>query len=128
MGLSQMTCTELTEQDDVPHHQLHELCYEGPLWCLEESTHLSMNQRERRTGPNDGNFIYGKKNLKYLLMLQKRNDMEDVVECLQIKTDDHQHQSINQSNFYRANVPSVARLSGETGRSVFKYKVVEVVP
>ena len=24
MGLSQMTCKELTEQDDAPQHQLHE--------------------------------------------------------------------------------------------------------
>ena len=36
--------------------------------------------------------------------------------------------SINQSNFYSANIPGVARLSGATARSVFKYKVVEVVP
>ena len=45
MGLSHMTCTELTEQDDAPHHQLHELGYDGALWCLEESTHLNISQR-----------------------------------------------------------------------------------
>ena len=38
------------------------------------------------------------------------------------------YQSINQSNFYSANIPGVARLSGATARSVFKYEVVEVVP
>ena len=32
------------------------------------------------------------------------------------------YQSINQSNFYSANIPSAARLSGATARSVFKYK------
>ena len=37
------------------------------------------------------------------------------------------NQSINQSNFYSANIPGVARLSGATARSVFKYEVVEVV-
>ena len=36
--------------------------------------------------------------------------------------------SINQSNFYSANIPGVARLSGATARSVFKWEVVEVVP
>ena len=38
------------------------------------------------------------------------------------------YQSINQSNFYSANIPGVARLSGATDRSVFKYKVVEAIP
>ena len=38
------------------------------------------------------------------------------------------NQSINQSNFYSANIPGVARLSGATARSVFKYKVVEAIP
>ena len=38
------------------------------------------------------------------------------------------NQSINQLNFYSANIPGVARLSGTTARLVFKYKVVEVVP
>ena len=36
-------------------------------------------------------------------------------------------QSINQSNFSSANMPGVARLSGATARSVFKYKVVEAI-
>ena len=35
--------------------------------------------------------------------------------------------SINQSNFYSANIPCVARLSGATARSVFKCEVVQVV-
>ena len=38
------------------------------------------------------------------------------------------YQSINQSNFYSANIPGVARLSGATARSMFKSEVVEVVP
>ena len=38
------------------------------------------------------------------------------------------NQSINQSIFYSANIPGVARLSGATARSVFKYKVVEAIP
>ena len=38
------------------------------------------------------------------------------------------YQSINQSNFYSANIPGVARFSGATARSVFKCEVVEVVP
>ena len=38
------------------------------------------------------------------------------------------NQSINQSNFYSANIPGVAKLSGATARSVFKCEVVEVVP
>ena len=38
------------------------------------------------------------------------------------------NQSINQSNFYSANIPGVVRLSGATARSVFKCEVVEVVP
>ena len=39
--------------------------------------------------------------------------------------------SINQSikiNFYSANIPGEARLSGATARSVFKYVVVEAIP
>ena len=36
-------------------------------------------------------------------------------------------QSINQSNFYSANIPGIARLSGATARSVFQCEVVEVV-
>ena len=35
---------------------------------------------------------------------------------------------INQSNFYSANIPGVARLTGATARLVFKCEVVEVVP
>ena len=35
--------------------------------------------------------------------------------------------STNQSNFYSANIPSVARLSGTTARSLFKYKVIEAI-
>ena len=38
------------------------------------------------------------------------------------------NQSINRSNFYSANIPGVARLSGAKARSVFKYKVVEAIP
>ena len=34
MGVSQMTCTELTEQDDAPQHQLHETGCVGPFWCF----------------------------------------------------------------------------------------------
>ena len=37
-------------------------------------------------------------------------------------------QSINQSNFYSANIPGVARLGGATARSVFKYEVIEAIP
>ena len=36
--------------------------------------------------------------------------------------------SINPSNFYGANNPDVARLSGATARLVFKYIVVEAIP
>ena len=36
--------------------------------------------------------------------------------------------SINQSNFYSANIPGVARLGGASARSVFKYKVVKAIP
>ena len=36
-------------------------------------------------------------------------------------------QLINQSNFYSANIPSIARLSGTTARSVFKSEVDEVI-
>ena len=45
-----------------------------------------------------------------------------------MKADD---QSINQSiklNFYSANIPGVARLSGATARSVFKNIVIEAIP
>ena len=41
---------------------------------------------------------------------------------------ENNYQLINQSNFYSANMPGVARLSGATARSVFKCEVVEVVP
>ena len=39
-----------------------------------------------------------------------------------------QDDKINQSNFYSANIPGIARLSGATARSVFKCEVIEVVP
>ena len=35
---------------------------------------------------------------------------------------------INQSNFYSANIPSEARLSGATAKSVFNSKIEETVP
>ena len=38
------------------------------------------------------------------------------------------NQSINQSNFYSANISGVARLSGATSKSVLNSKIVEVVP
>ena len=38
------------------------------------------------------------------------------------------NQSINQSDFYSANIPGVAKLRGATARSVFKYEVVEAIP
>ena len=36
--------------------------------------------------------------------------------------------SINQSNFYSANIPGEARLSGATAKSVFNSKIEETVP
>ena len=38
------------------------------------------------------------------------------------------NQSINQSNFYSANIPGEARLSGATAESVFNSKIEETVP
>ena len=38
------------------------------------------------------------------------------------------HQSINQSNFYTANIPGEVRLSGATAKSVFNSKIEETVP
>ena len=38
------------------------------------------------------------------------------------------NQSINQSNFYSANIPGKARLSGTTAKSVFNSKIEETVP
>ena len=38
------------------------------------------------------------------------------------------NQSINQSTFYGANIPSKARLSGATAKSVFNSKIEETVP
>ena len=38
------------------------------------------------------------------------------------------NQSINQSNFYSANIPSEARLSGTTAKSVFNSNIEETVP
>ena len=38
------------------------------------------------------------------------------------------YQSINQSNFYSANIPSVAWLSGVTSKSVLNSKIDEAVP
>ena len=35
---------------------------------------------------------------------------------------------INQSNFYSANIPGTARLSGATAESVFNSKIDETVP
>ena len=37
------------------------------------------------------------------------------------------NQSIKESNFYRANIPGVARLNGATAKSVFKSKVDEAI-
>ena len=37
-------------------------------------------------------------------------------------------ESINQSNFYSANIPGEARLSGATAKSVFNSKMEETVP
>ena len=37
-------------------------------------------------------------------------------------------QSINQSNFYSANIPGKARLSGATAKSVFNSEIEETVP
>ena len=37
-------------------------------------------------------------------------------------------QSINESNFCRANIPGEARLSGATAKSVFNSKIEETVP
>ena len=36
--------------------------------------------------------------------------------------------SINQSNFYSANIPGEAKLSGATAKSVFNSKIEETVP
>ena len=38
------------------------------------------------------------------------------------------NQSINQPNFYSANIPDEARLSGATAKSVFNSKIEETVP
>ena len=38
------------------------------------------------------------------------------------------NQSINQSNFYSANIPSVARLTGATAESLFNSKIDKAVP
>ena len=41
---------------------------------------------------------------------------------------DYIYQSINQSNFYSANIPGEARLSGATTKSVFNSKIEETFP
>ena len=38
------------------------------------------------------------------------------------------NQSINQSNFYSANIPGEARLSGATAKSEFNSEIEETVP
>ena len=38
------------------------------------------------------------------------------------------NQAINQPNFYSANIPGVARLSGATSKSVLNSKIDEAVP
>ena len=38
------------------------------------------------------------------------------------------NQSINQSNFYRANIPGEASLSGATAELAFNSKIEETVP
>ena len=38
------------------------------------------------------------------------------------------NQSINQSNFYSADIPGEARLSGATNESVFNSKIDQAVP
>ena len=40
---------------------------------------------------------------------------------------EYHNQFINQSNFYSANIPSEARLSGATAESVFNSKIEETV-
>ena len=48
---------------------------------------------------------------------------------LSINTHDLQsYQSSNQLNFYSANIPCVARLSGSTSKSVLSSKINEAVP
>ena len=51
----------------------------------------------------------------YLAFMTSRPQLESI------------NQSINQSNFYSANIPGVDRLSGTTARSVFRYEVVEAI-
>ena len=47
-------------------------------------------------------------------------------EVLQVRSSFwHSYQSINQSNFYSANIPGEARLSGATAKSVFNSKIEE---
>ena len=48
--------------------------------------------------------------------------------CLPYKKIDCLIQSINQSNFYSANISSEARLRGATAKSVFNSKIEETVP
>ena len=55
--------------------------------------------------------------------LEGRSNDSRVMQCIWLK----QGQSINQSNFYSANIPSEARLSGATAESVLNSKI-ETVP
>ena len=55
-------------------------------------------------------------------------EMRSFRRLLGISYKDHINQSINQSNFYSANIPDEARLSGATAKSVFNSKIEETVP
>ena len=54
--------------------------------------------------------------------------MEEMMAVSHRKMESIINQSINQSNFYGANIPGEARLSGATAESVFNSKIEETVP
>ena len=56
----------------------------------------------------------------------KKNNSKKAYKLLQDLTGTKQ--SINQSNFYSANTPGEARLSGATAKSVINSKIEETVP
>ena len=59
----------------------------------------------------------------YLIEQRKGFTKDCVTECYRVP-----FQSINQSNFYIANIPGKAKLSGATVESVFNNKIDEAVP
>ena len=108
------------QRSDRLSQRINPFGYPGPKWLFNHKFHVLSHKYESFGADLASNPVIIETALQFAIDITAAScNFQGLVWVIQ---------SINQSNFYSANIPGVARLSGATARSVFKCEVVEAVP